>query len=98
MTCPVLVRFSYTAGCDERDVSTSGKLHFIDTQSLDIVQTMSFEQETGSIVRAIWHPKINQILLGCGGRRAGMTSILFDPRYSERGRSKPRREHVCVRV
>ena len=32
-----------------------------------------------------WHPKINQILVGCGDRKSGAARVLYDPAYSTRG-------------
>ena len=32
-----------------------------------------------------WHPRLNQILVGCGDRAGGATRVLYDPALSTRG-------------
>jgi hypothetical protein len=32
-----------------------------------------------------WHPSINQIFLGCGGRTSGCVRTLYDPKLSTKG-------------
>ena len=34
-----------------------------------------------SVVRCIWHPKLNQIMVGCGDGRA---KVFFSPTHSQR--------------
>lgn len=35
-----------------------------------------------SVVRCLWHPKLNQIIVGCGD---GLTKVLFNDHHSHRG-------------
>ena len=32
-----------------------------------------------------WHPKINQLFVGCGGRSGGSARAFYDPKLSSRG-------------
>ena len=39
----------------------------------------------GNVVGLAWHPRLNQILVGAGDRKAGAVRVLYDPALSERG-------------
>lgn len=39
----------------------------------------------GSVCPFTWHPQLNQILVGSGGRKSGSCHILYHPTFSEKG-------------
>ena len=40
---------------------------------------------SGSVVGLEWHDKIDQILVGHGGRKEGVLTVLYNPRMSSKG-------------
>ncbi|KAB7494275.1 Gastrulation defective protein 1-like protein [Armadillidium nasatum] len=60
--------------------SKGGTLKFYDRNSFDLVKEI--ELENSHVVRVIWHPKLNQIMLGCGD---GQIRIFYDPKESRNG-------------
>lgn len=42
-----------------------------------------------SVVRCVWHPKLNQIMVGCGD---GKARIFFSPTHSQRFERRVKRE------
>jgi len=85
-------RFSQTECCfspDDRMILTgtsmekgdkAGKLVFFNKDSFEKV----FEMEVGEshVIRAAWHPKLNQIMVGSGD---GIVRVYYDPERSVRG-------------
>nr|XP_022317933.1 WD repeat-containing protein 70-like [Crassostrea virginica] len=57
-----------------------GKLLFLDRESLDTVSEIAVTDT--SVVRCLWHPKLNQIVIGCGD---GKARLFYDPDKSHRG-------------
>ncbi|KAJ8306239.1 hypothetical protein KUTeg_016784 [Tegillarca granosa] len=57
-----------------------GKLLFMDRESLASVREMEISDT--SVVRCIWHPKLNQIVVGSGD---GQARLYYDPKKSHRG-------------
>lgn len=59
---------------------TAGKVIVIDRNTWNIVR----EIEVGSshVVRIIWHPRLNQVMVGCGD---GKVRILYEPKISRNG-------------
>ncbi|XP_022317933.2 WD repeat-containing protein 70-like [Crassostrea virginica] len=57
-----------------------GKLLFLDRESLDTVSEIAVADT--SVVRCLWHPKLNQIVIGCGD---GKARLFYDPDKSHRG-------------
>lgn len=57
-----------------------GKLFFLDRESLEI-QT-ELEVSDTSVVRCIWHPRLNQFVVGCGD---GKAYLYYDENISHRG-------------
>ncbi|ELT90276.1 hypothetical protein CAPTEDRAFT_205054 [Capitella teleta] len=58
-----------------------GKLVFLERQTLKVVsETLVAEKQ--SVVRTLWHPKLNQIVVGLSD---GNVKILYDPDKSHRG-------------
>lgn len=51
-------------------------------QSGEIERKLSF---AGSVVGLGWHDKINQIIVGHGGRKEGGLSVLYNPSMSTKG-------------
>ena len=39
----------------------------------------------GNCVAATWHPRLNQVFLGCGDHKGGATRVLYDEKKSQRG-------------
>ncbi|TSM28185.1 WD repeat-containing protein 70 [Bagarius yarrelli] len=58
----------------------SGKLVFFDRQSFEKVYEI--EVTSASVVRCLWHPKLNQIMVGTGN---GLAKVYYDPVKSQRG-------------
>jgi len=85
-------RFDQTECCfspDDRMILTgtsmekgdkAGKLIFFEKESFDKV----FEMEVGDshVIKAAWHPKLNQIMVGSGD---GVVRVFYDPERSVRG-------------
>eukprot|EP00898_Chlorokybus_atmophyticus_P000228 jgi/Chlat1/1205/Chrsp115S00742 len=61
----------------------TGALVFFDRAKLELVRRVGVSQ--GSVVALNWHPRLNQILAGCGDKKSGATHVLYDPEVSERG-------------
>ncbi|ORX88421.1 WD40 repeat-like protein [Basidiobolus meristosporus CBS 931.73] len=57
-----------------------GKVVMMDRNTLEVVRTMSVSQS--SVVRVLWHSRINQIITGSGD---GTVSVFYDPNTSVRG-------------
>lgn len=57
-----------------------GKLLFLDRESLDIMTQL--EVSDTSVVRCIWHPRLNQFVVGCGD---GKAYLYYDEQKSHRG-------------
>jgi len=58
----------------------SGSLVFMDRDSLR--KLYEFDVIESSVVSCLWHPKLNQIVVGCGN---GTTKVYFDPEKSNKG-------------
>lgn len=67
-------------GISVRKGKGPGKLIFLDSNDLEIVNEM--EVCDSSVIRCIWHPKLNQIIAGTG---EGSVKVLYDPKRSFRG-------------
>ncbi|KAI5754348.1 hypothetical protein M8J77_007928 [Diaphorina citri] len=59
---------------------TDGKLHIFKTATFEKVQELSIPNS--HIIKTIWHPRLNQIFIGCGD---GSVKIFFDEDKSARG-------------
>ncbi|KAH9523438.1 WD repeat-containing protein 70 [Bulinus truncatus] len=59
---------------------TDGKIVFLDRESLNLVKEMHVSDS--STVRVLWHPKLNQMVVGCGD---GQVKLYYDPVKSHRG-------------
>uniref|UniRef100_A0A7N6BGW7 WD repeat-containing protein 70 n=1 Tax=Anabas testudineus TaxID=64144 RepID=A0A7N6BGW7_ANATE len=58
----------------------NGKLVFFDRASFERVYEI--EVSSASVVRCLWHPKLNQIMVGTGN---GLAKVYYDPVKSHRG-------------
>lgn len=58
----------------------SGQLVFMERDSLR--KLYEFDVMESSVVSCLWHPKLNQIVAGCGN---GTTKVYFDPEKSNKG-------------
>ncbi|CAI9743068.1 repeat-containing 70 [Octopus vulgaris] len=58
----------------------NGKLTFMERETLKTVTEI--EVSNSSAVRCMWHPKLNQIAVGCGN---GNVAMYYDPEKSRRG-------------
>ncbi|XP_047660486.1 WD repeat-containing protein 70 isoform X3 [Tachysurus fulvidraco] len=58
----------------------NGKLVFFDRESFKKVYEI--EVASTSVVRCLWHPKLNQIMVGTG---SGLAKVYYDPVKSQRG-------------
>lgn len=59
---------------------TDGKLHVFKTATFEKVEELSIPNS--HIIKTIWHPRLNQIFIGCGD---GSVKIFFDEDKSARG-------------
>ncbi|KAI9496622.1 WD40-repeat-containing domain protein [Zychaea mexicana] len=57
-----------------------GKLVMLDRETLEVQRTMSITQS--SVVRVLWHPRINQIITGSAD---GSVGVFYSPTHSTRG-------------
>ncbi|XP_046992988.1 gastrulation defective protein 1 homolog [Schistocerca americana] len=60
--------------------STSGRLLFYDTSLFTKVNEISVTDS--HVIRTLWHPKLNQIFVGCGN---GTVKVYYDEKRSLRG-------------
>ncbi|KAK3549848.1 hypothetical protein QTP86_015286, partial [Hemibagrus guttatus] len=73
----------------------NGKLVFFDRESFKKVYEI--EVASASVVRCLWHPKLNQIMVGTGN---GLAKVYYDPVKSQRGaklcvvKSKRKEKHA----
>lgn len=71
----------------------SGELVFLDTNTFDEVYRFSVGES--SVSKILWHPKLNQIIVGCSN---GIVKMYYSPGLSSRGAllcaAKPRRRQV----
>ncbi|XP_056117393.1 WD repeat-containing protein 70 isoform X2 [Rhinichthys klamathensis goyatoka] len=82
-------------GTSVRKDEGNGKLVFFERQSLQKVYEI--EVADTSVVRCLWHPKLNQIMVGTGN---GLAKVYYDPVKSQRGamlcvvKSKTKEKHA----
>ncbi|XP_045141191.1 WD repeat-containing protein 70 [Echinops telfairi] len=58
----------------------SGKLVFFDRKTFQ--RAYEIDITDASVVRCLWHPKLNQIMVGTGN---GLAKVYYDPNKSQRG-------------
>ncbi|KAJ4774222.1 WD repeat-containing protein 70 [Rhynchospora pubera] len=65
--------------------STSGSLLcFFDRKKLELFSRVGISPSL-SVIRCLWHPRINQVFATVGDKKEGGTRILYDPSISQRG-------------
>ncbi|KAK7207396.1 WD repeat-containing protein [Myxozyma melibiosi] len=62
--------------------SPVGKLHILDRSDLSTVTALGFSDEPSSVVKAVWHPRLNQIVVGTS---TGAMHVLFSREKSTKG-------------
>ena len=67
---------------DSRGGNTQGGLCFFDREKLEMVHRVSTPT---NCIAATWHPRLNQIFVGCGDAKGGELRVLYDPTKSMRG-------------
>ena len=71
----------------------SGELVFFDTNTFE--ELYRFSVGESSVSKILWHPKLNQIVVGCSN---GIAKVYYSPELSSRGAllcaAKPRRRQV----
>ncbi|XP_069483250.1 WD repeat-containing protein 70 isoform X1 [Ambystoma mexicanum] len=67
-------------GTSVKKDSGSGKLLFFERETFQKVYEI--EVTDASVVRCLWHPKLNQIMVGTGN---GLAKVYYDPVKSQRG-------------
>eukprot|EP01137_Pigoraptor_chileana_P007089 Opistho-2@52198 len=72
-------RHVYT-GTSVRKNTGTGHLVFFDMGTFERVKAVPFEG--ASVVRALWHPRLNQIVVGCSN---GTAHVLYSPTDSTKG-------------
>eukprot|EP00854_Cymbomonas_tetramitiformis_P016652 gene16652-19784_t len=65
----------YTGTSATQD-GAGGSLVFFEKSSLEFYKQIAMPT---SAVAMTWHPKLNQILVGCGDKKSGATHVLYDP-------------------
>ncbi|CAK9802494.1 Gastrulation defective protein 1 homolog [Anthophora quadrimaculata] len=58
----------------------TGRILFYDTKTFDVVNQISVTNS--HVIKALWHPKLNQIFVGCGN---GIVKVYYDSKKSLRG-------------
>ncbi|KFM25767.1 WD repeat-containing protein 70 [Auxenochlorella protothecoides] len=69
-------------GTSARKADAGGSVIMFDRRELKMVRRLGMP---GSVIALQWHPRINQILVGSGDRKAGQARILYSPLLSQRG-------------
>ncbi|CAB4059093.1 WD repeat-containing protein 70,Gastrulation defective protein 1 homolog [Lepeophtheirus salmonis] len=67
-------------GCSIAQEGSSGKLHFFERDSFNEICVMDLGKT--HVIRSNWHPKLNQIIVGCGD---GNVRVFYDPDRSING-------------
>ncbi|KAH3695028.1 WD repeat-containing protein 70-like [Dreissena polymorpha] len=67
-------------GISVKKSESKGRLVFMERESLDTITEL--EVSDMSVVRCIWHPRLNQFVVGCGD---GKAQLYYDEHKSHRG-------------
>eukprot|EP00271_Cylindrocystis_brebissonii_P004926 TRINITY_DN16869_c0_g1_i2.p1 TRINITY_DN16869_c0_g1~~TRINITY_DN16869_c0_g1_i2.p1 ORF type:complete len:815 (-),score=192.18 TRINITY_DN16869_c0_g1_i2:440-2884(-) len=70
-------------GTSAEQGTSGGQLVFFDKDRLELVRRTGVHER--SVVKVLWHPRLNQIFATSGDKKEGATHILYDPALSERG-------------
>ncbi|TVU30443.1 hypothetical protein EJB05_22067 [Eragrostis curvula] len=74
----------FTGTSIEKDGENGGLLCFFDRRRLELVSRVGISPHY-SVIRCLWHPRINQVFATVGDKKEGGTHILYDPSISQRG-------------
>jgi len=74
----------FTGTSIEKDGDNGGLLCFFDRKKLELVSRVGISPHY-SVIRCLWHPRINQVFATVGDKKEGGTHILYDPSISQRG-------------
>ncbi|CAN6288038.1 unnamed protein product [Urochloa humidicola] len=74
----------FTGTSIEKDGDNGGLLCFFDRKRLELVSRVGISPNC-SVIRCLWHPRINQVFATVGDKKEGGTHILYDPSISQRG-------------
>ncbi|EAZ16351.1 hypothetical protein OsJ_31813 [Oryza sativa Japonica Group] len=74
----------FTGTSIEKDGENGGLLCFFDRRKLELVSRVGISPHY-SVIRCLWHPRINQVFATVGDKKEGGTHILYDPSISQRG-------------
>ncbi|OEL27975.1 WD repeat-containing protein 70 [Dichanthelium oligosanthes] len=74
----------FTGTSIEKDGDNGGLLCFFDRKKLELVSRVGISPQY-SVIRCLWHPRINQVFATVGDKKEGGTHILYDPSTSQRG-------------
>ncbi|KAF8672701.1 hypothetical protein HU200_049397 [Digitaria exilis] len=74
----------FTGTSIEKDGDNGGLLYFFDRKKLELVSRVGVSPHY-SVIRCLWHPRINQVFATVGDKKEGGTHILYDPSISQRG-------------
>ncbi|AQK65192.1 Nucleotide binding protein [Zea mays] len=74
----------FTGTSIEKDGDNGGLLCFFDRKKLELVSRVGISAHY-SVIRCLWHPRINQVFATVGDKKEGGTHILYDPSISQRG-------------
>ncbi|KAL5223530.1 hypothetical protein ABZP36_010169 [Zizania latifolia] len=74
----------FTGTSIEKDGENGGLLCFFDRRKLELVSRVGISPQY-SVIRCLWHPRINQVFATVGDKKEGGTHILYDPSISQRG-------------
>ncbi|CAL4933721.1 unnamed protein product [Urochloa decumbens] len=74
----------FTGTSIEKDGDNGGLLCFFDRKRLELVSRVGISPNY-SVIRCLWHPRINQVFATVGDKKEGGTHILYDPSISQRG-------------
>lgn len=67
-------------GVSQESRDGSGRLLFLHSESFE--EAHSVETPNSSVIRSLWHPKLNQVMMTSSD---GVVKVLYDARMSERG-------------
>lgn len=67
-------------GTSTTKTDTFGKLVIVEAATFKTVSAINVTNS--SVVRCLWHPKLNQIITGCGN---GVAKVFYSPEFSHRG-------------
>ncbi|KAJ3690051.1 hypothetical protein LUZ61_019215 [Rhynchospora tenuis] len=74
----------FTGTSIEKNSTSGSLLCFFDRKKLELFSRVGISPSL-SVIRCLWHPRINQVFATVGDKKEGGTHILYDPSISQRG-------------